>query len=528
MDDSILERFKALFSGLERAHGEWKQDEDNLDKDKVKKGGKARTVAEPVTDEHWQNHIAGKVSLGIIPIRDDGTVLWACLDIDAYEQNVYRRAIDFVKEHSLPFVVCRSKSGGAHVFVFFSEPVKALSAQRKLTAMSKAMGHAGCEVFPKQIELEKDQYGNWLNLPYFDAEYSNKRVAYDDDGNQLSIEKFVELAESRRLSAEGWRLLEVPDTALPFEDGPPCLQALAQQKVGEGGRNNALLQFGVYAKLKYGEDYGDKVQTYNHTYFTTPLPFKEIQSTVLRSLERRDYGYKCEEQPMASVCNRDACLRRRYGIGGAGAEEFETRVGLTDMRRLIFMTPEGKPTPDDPRWQITVRGVVIEMSTDEIMNQRLFQKAVLNKISEWPQPIPQPRWHQIIQELLGSAEDVIIPFETSPTAQILSALQDYVKDNCTAKKMIELFSGQVMKTDIGYRFRLEDFLEYYRGRMRSNISGRDMAEHLKAINAERKESSPKNDQGRAIKLVYWEVYFSQLTIFENVVEEPKDDSSVEF
>ena len=37
-----------------------------------------------------------------------------------------------------------------------------------------------------------------------------------------------------------------------YNDGPPCIEILARlNKIGEGGRNNALFHYGVYAKQKW-------------------------------------------------------------------------------------------------------------------------------------------------------------------------------------------------------------------------------------------------------------------------------------
>ena len=68
--------------------------------------------------------IEGKQSLGIIPIRDDNKCIWGCVDIDSYAGFDHKKLIDKIKEAKLPLVVCRSKSGGAHVFLFAEEPLK--------------------------------------------------------------------------------------------------------------------------------------------------------------------------------------------------------------------------------------------------------------------------------------------------------------------------------------------------------------------------------------------------------------------
>jgi hypothetical protein len=65
----MIERFKNIFQGLERAHGVTKIGQSNGDGTKVK--GQSFVKREPVTDELWQNHLNGKDSLGVIPINDN-------------------------------------------------------------------------------------------------------------------------------------------------------------------------------------------------------------------------------------------------------------------------------------------------------------------------------------------------------------------------------------------------------------------------------------------------------------------------
>jgi hypothetical protein len=91
----------------------------------------------------------------------------------------HKGLIDRIRKLQLPLVVCRSKSGGAHLFLFSKEWVPAKTMQTTLNQIAAAMGYGGTEVFPKQVRLflERGDVGNFLNLPYFDAE-SGLRYAF--------------------------------------------------------------------------------------------------------------------------------------------------------------------------------------------------------------------------------------------------------------------------------------------------------------------------------------------------------------
>ena len=78
----MIESFKEIFTGLERAHGVTKVGQSNGDGTKVQ--GKSFIKRDSVTDQLWLDHLQGRDSLGIIPIRDDSSCIWGCIDIDTY------------------------------------------------------------------------------------------------------------------------------------------------------------------------------------------------------------------------------------------------------------------------------------------------------------------------------------------------------------------------------------------------------------------------------------------------------------
>jgi hypothetical protein len=151
MIEDRIESFREIFQGLDRAHGVTIVGESNGNGTKIK--GKSFVKREPVTSELWLKHLQGKESLGVIPINDDNKCKWGCIDIDSYAGFDHKKLIDQIKILKLPLVVCRSKSGGAHVFLFTVDYVSAKIMQDKLNEMRSVLGYGGSEVFPKQTEL---------------------------------------------------------------------------------------------------------------------------------------------------------------------------------------------------------------------------------------------------------------------------------------------------------------------------------------------------------------------------------------
>ena len=99
----MIERFKDIFTGLERAHGVTKVGHSNGNGTKVQ--GKSFIKRDTVTDELWQNHLQGVESLGIIPINDDNQCQWGCIDIDSYAGFDHKKLVNKIKNLDLPLVV---------------------------------------------------------------------------------------------------------------------------------------------------------------------------------------------------------------------------------------------------------------------------------------------------------------------------------------------------------------------------------------------------------------------------------------
>ena len=265
-----VKKFKSIFYGLDRAHGIYKSSGESVN---GKAGGQAFIKKAPVTDQLWIDHIEGKEpSLGIIPIRDDATCIWGCIDIDTYPLE-HDKLIRKIRELELPLVMCRSKSGGAHVFLFTKEPVQAKLMRGKLQEWAGELGYANCEIFPKQIEIKADRgdTGNFLNLPYHNASDSF-RHGYSDDGVAIDLDGFFALYDTYCTSEKDLKNIKPKrKTVLKnFNDGPPCLETLMSQGVPQGNRDNTLFQYAVYAKKKWADDWQEKLDEFNHKYMKPP------------------------------------------------------------------------------------------------------------------------------------------------------------------------------------------------------------------------------------------------------------------
>ncbi len=175
----MIDKFIGLFQGLDTAFGT----------------GKGGWCKRPPTTNDFSRHLQGLgTGIGIAPLRADGTVLFAAIDLDepdfaaAGEMQTYIPGASWVE---------RSRSGNAHVWVFFNDPIEAWVVRGILKEAIIAADKRAVEIFPKQDKLLEGMVGNYINLPYFGN--SRKVLGLDE------VSDFAAQAWSTRNNPEDWR-----------------------------------------------------------------------------------------------------------------------------------------------------------------------------------------------------------------------------------------------------------------------------------------------------------------------------------
>ena len=445
----MKEKFKKIFEGLKIAYGQYqKGDRDENGKQK----GKAFIVRGNVTDDLWEKHLNGEgPALGIIPITENNTCRWGCIDIDEYNFD-HRSLINNIRSLNLPLVVCRSKSGGAHVFLFTKDFIPASQMQGALKKMAITLGYEGSEIFPKQVEIlvERGDTGNFLNLPYHN-QMKGLRYAIKDNGEAATMEEFFELYDKYAQEKVENVVIQKPKIIEAFEEGPPCLNKLAKDGFGEGARNNALFNIAVYFKQAKPDSWEDELIKANIEYMKPPLGNTEVQM-LIKSVNRKGYDkYRCKDAPINSVCNSALCRMKKFGVG-FGEEEMPILGNLTKYA--------SKP----PQWFLDVGESRIELKTEQLYNAGLFALACLDQ-ANLIVPVPKPKdWkNHYLKSLIDNGLQEIEPLESlDPMNQITSLLQDWTTNRQSARTMDDIFNKLPFTDDAREftYFRMEDFYNY--------------------------------------------------------------------
>ena len=312
---SDVKRFMNLFRGYEQAHGQYRVQKKEAD---GKMSGRAVTVSEPPTEEHFSMHLkGGEFILGIIMLKQDNSCNFGVIDIDIRGDVKLKESLESLEKkiRNTPLVMCRSKSGGAHLYLFCEPAIPAIDMVNKLNEFAAGLGYGGAEIFPKQISRANEMdRGNWINLCYWDGDETERFAIHDS--HKLNLSEFLDLAEKKRTTYEELEKIQ-PELVDHFSDGPPCLQHIMTMGFPEGGRNISLFNAGVYYRKKNPDGWQEDLMRFNYEQLDEPLPSGEVNG-LIKSVSKKEYAYTCKQSPICNYCEKSKCIKREFGIGGYG------------------------------------------------------------------------------------------------------------------------------------------------------------------------------------------------------------------
>jgi hypothetical protein len=442
---SWVDRFAALFVGMERAYGQW-----------LIPANKARFVKKNLELKQYEQHIEGTVGLGVVPIREDNTCLWGAIDIDVDDID-HAELIKAVRRADLPLIVCRSKSGGAHCYTFISTPARASDLRKALAGHASILGYGQSEIFPKQ-DILGDGLGSWINLPYLGGN-ETQRYAVDDDGNPMSLEEFIEAAENLKVTHT---VKQVKAEVRDAKAMPPCIRYFQVNGIPEGARNEVLFNFAVYLRKAYPDTWEQEFMKVNANLTSVPLPLREVQ-TLLKSISKKSYNYKCKVPLIANQCDRITCMTLDFGMrDNSNYSEFLVG-GIT------------KITTDPPFWLLNVNGVDVRMSTGQIYSYSQVRMRCVEVLGGMIPPMKDEEWRQLLHSRMVSELQIQeAPKDAGDTGRVLSALTDFVRLAARSSKKEDVAhgipvidqariqdkeTGEWDASDVVY-FRSTDFISY--------------------------------------------------------------------
>lgn len=420
--NTLVKKFLKLFDGYELAYG---QHCDLQESETGKVEGKGDTISQPLLDEFVESHLNGTGnSLGIIPLKNNNTLKFGAIDLDIHHPtNPLIHTIEQLQEKinklQLPLVACQSKSKGVHLYCFTQEEVPSKMLVHKLQEWSSLLGYGGVEIFPKQTtRVDRKDSGNWLNMPYLDHT-KTKRWAINHEMKKLSLEEFFKYATICSISKEELKNFKADyELNEDYSDAPPCLQILSTIGIEQGGRNNGLFNLGVYYKNKFPDNFDEKIMEANGTIIRPALRLGEVEP-ITKSVNRKDFFFRCNESPIVQYCNKTECKKRKFGIGNLSSSGDNL-----EMENLVkYVSDDGSA-----RWYVEIQGKRVQLTTDELTSQALFKKKMVSALNHVWVRVKDRVWDDKIRSLLEKSETYHDPVDASPKGQFAEHLDSFITD----------------------------------------------------------------------------------------------------
>lgn len=423
----LVTEYKEIFVGNPNGKGQSRIGSDRNAEGKLKTESWVSKV--PISDEDYNLHLEGKMGLGLSPILPNNKCLFGVIDIDDYNLDV-TKYINIIYKFDLPLVPFYSKSKGLHLYMFFSEEVVAAEVISLLQTLRKILGlPKDTEVFPKQRTIPADGLGNWINLPYYDADNKDDpRKVVGKDIELLDFETGLDLCRKSRRSLENYKLIL---SNLPLADAPPCLQSIYLQR-DTFYRNEYLFSLARYYKAKIGDNFEFELTEANNL-LLRPIEIAELEKSVIRSHKKKDYSYKCGGPPIQAICDKDECKKRTFGIGS----DF-----ISDLSYEEFIQYKSDP----PWYEWTVNGQPLQFFTEmDIINQAKFRELCFRKLHVLPCRLKDSVWSNIVNNALKnvSVKEVDLADDISTGRMFMEYVTEFMSGRVMADNKEQILINRV-------------------------------------------------------------------------------------
>ena len=165
--------------------------------------------------------------------------------------------------------------------------------------------------------------------------------------------------------------------------------------------------------------------------------------------EKKELGFKCNEEPMCNHCDKKLCLTRPFGIKGQSLFP-----DLNDLQKINL---------DEPYYYVNVDGERVKLKdTSYLQEQRLFQRAVMEQVNKVPPTLKKKEFNDMVKLLFAGIEIIEPPRGSSKVEQLLDHLEEYCTDRTAAGATKEdMMFGLVWTHENVHHFIFREFFNKY-------------------------------------------------------------------
>lgn len=289
--------------------------------------GEGRVIRAPLSLAHFEAHTkGGGPGLGLFPLRDDGTVEFAAVDLDLPDLDGIKMIQSCLPA---PSWIEKSRSGNYHLWVFFDGPCPAWVARGLMREACRVSGYPRAEVFPKQDRLRPNApLGNYINIPW----HGDERPVFGDfTALGVGVVTPQDVLAAPRAQVEVWtRRVEwlgitEPGTEKVSGDGSttilhPCAAKIIRERetnpVRDGHRN--VVFFNLAKQLNAWSAINDD-EAWHYLTLVNDASEPPLPETTLRNIFNnvRRGGFRstgCDDPVFAPYADAECPVLRKAGL----------------------------------------------------------------------------------------------------------------------------------------------------------------------------------------------------------------------
>jgi hypothetical protein len=280
-----------------------------------------------LTDEIIEDHLAGKITIGVYQHDLDSRIKWIVFDFDESKPDALK-LFNYLRSHERYRDACLLEDTGgrgAHVWVFFNPAIPACVG-RYLAEEILEKVQVKCEIFPKQDKISPKGFGNQVRLPLgIHRKYGRFGVLIDpvnlEDVQPVKIpdEVIDDVKEILSKREEEEKIAKtIPTGLIPWWVECKAFDRIIYGNIDEGTRNEC----GFWLARLFRNSLFPSWMTetlllcWNQHLKCPPLPDGEVQ-TIVRSVYSKGYSVgklSLKKNPLTSVycegCIKMVCVKR--------------------------------------------------------------------------------------------------------------------------------------------------------------------------------------------------------------------------